>query len=73
MKAQTTTEYLMTYGWAFLLLVIVLGLLYQLGLFDISNYVQSSSEVVGFNSFNINRFIVRSNGELEIGLSNMLE
>lgn len=32
MKAQTALEYLMTYGWAILIVVIVVGALYALGL-----------------------------------------
>ncbi|MBI5871502.1 hypothetical protein HZB88_00245, partial [archaeon] len=32
MKAQTALEYLMTYGWAILIVVIVIGALYGLGL-----------------------------------------
>ena len=73
MKAQSSIEYLLTYGWALLLIIAIVALLYFLGLFDLSTYIQPSAEVVGFNSFNINRYILRSGGEIEIGISNLLE
>jgi len=40
-KLQSAMEYLMTYGWAILLLGIVLASLYALGLFSPSSFVQS--------------------------------
>src|SRR5690348_13976655 len=33
-KAQSAMEYLMTYGWAILIIAVVLGALYQLGVFN---------------------------------------
>ncbi|MGC8710478.1 MAG: hypothetical protein ACP5RF_02620, partial [Candidatus Micrarchaeia archaeon] len=37
-KAQTAMEYLMTYGWAILIIAVVLGALFQLGIFNASNF-----------------------------------
>lgn len=34
-KAQAATEFLMTYGWTILIIMIVIGLLFALGVFDI--------------------------------------
>ena len=34
-KAQAATEFLMTYGWTVLIIMIVVGLLFALGVFDI--------------------------------------
>jgi len=73
MKGQTAVEYLSTYGWAFVVLVIILGVMFELGLFKSGIQIQTTSNVIGFNSFNVNRFLVRSSGEFEISLSNMLE
>jgi hypothetical protein len=38
-KAQSAMEYLMTYGWAILIIAVVLGALYILGLFSAVNYM----------------------------------
>jgi hypothetical protein len=37
-KAQSAMEYLMTYGWAILVIAVVLGVLYSLGIFSPSNF-----------------------------------
>ncbi len=37
-KAQSAMEYLMTYGWAILIIAVVLGALFQLGVFNTSNF-----------------------------------
>ncbi len=37
-KAQSAMEYLMTYGWAILIIAVVLGALFQLGIFNASNF-----------------------------------
>ena len=38
MKTQSAMEYLMTYGWAILIIAIVLGILYYLGIFNSGNF-----------------------------------
>ncbi|RLG19264.1 hypothetical protein DRN67_03155 [Candidatus Micrarchaeota archaeon] len=73
MKGQSAAEYLSTYTWAAIILIIMLGILLQLGVFNITNYVQPTATVVGFNSFHVDRFIVHSGGALELELSNLLE
>ncbi|MGB9732884.1 MAG: hypothetical protein ACPLYE_03275, partial [Candidatus Micrarchaeales archaeon] len=37
-KAQSAMEYLMTYGWAILIIAVVLGALFQLGVFNKNSY-----------------------------------
>ncbi|MGC8478428.1 MAG: LamG-like jellyroll fold domain-containing protein [Candidatus Micrarchaeia archaeon] len=37
-KAQSAMEYLMTYGWAILIIAVVLGALFQLGVFNGNNF-----------------------------------
>ncbi|MEM4034545.1 MAG: hypothetical protein QW257_01275 [Candidatus Micrarchaeaceae archaeon] len=41
-KAQSAMEYLMTYGWAILIIAVVLGALFSLGLFSASSFIGSS-------------------------------
>ncbi len=38
MKSQSAMEYLMTYGWAILVIAVVLGVLFQLGVFNNANF-----------------------------------
>ncbi|MGC8671449.1 MAG: LamG domain-containing protein [Candidatus Micrarchaeia archaeon] len=38
-RAQSAMEYLMTYGWAILIIAVVLGALFQLGVFNGNNFV----------------------------------
>ncbi len=37
-KSQSAMEYLMTYGWAILIIAVILGVLFQLGVFSSSNF-----------------------------------
>ncbi len=41
-RAQSAMEYLMTYGWAILIIAIVLGALFSLGVFSTSAFVSTS-------------------------------
>ena len=38
MKSQSAMEYLMTYGWAILIIAVVVGALFQLGVFNSNNF-----------------------------------
>jgi hypothetical protein len=51
MKAQSAMEYLMTYGWAILIVIIVAAALYALGIFNPATYTQSTA--VGFQGFQV--------------------
>ena len=51
MKAQTAVEYLMTYGWAIRIVIIVGAALYALGIFNPATYTQSTA--TGFQGFQI--------------------
>jgi hypothetical protein len=73
MKGQTAVEYLSTYGWAFVVLVIILGVMFELGLFKTGVQIQATSNAIGFNTFNVNRFILHSSGSFDMSLTNMLE
>jgi len=50
-KGQSAMEYLMTYGWAILIVIIVAAVLFSLGVFDPSSYTQTAA--VGFSGFNV--------------------
>jgi hypothetical protein len=50
-KAQSAMEYLMTYGWAILIVIIVAAALFALGVFNPSTYTQSAP--TGFQGFQI--------------------
>jgi hypothetical protein len=41
-KAQSAMEYLMTYGWAILIIAVVLGVLFSLGIFNGNNLLPSA-------------------------------
>ena len=41
-KAQTAMEYLMTYGWAILIIIVVIAALYSLGVFSVKTSVACS-------------------------------
>ncbi len=51
-KSQAALEYLITYGWAILLIVIVGGALFSLGIFNPTNWL-SNKRATGFSSFHV--------------------
>ena len=44
-KAQAAMEFLMTYGWVLLFVVVVIGALAYFGLFDVSKFIQDKCEI----------------------------
>ena len=50
-KGQGAMEYLMTYGWAILVVTIALLVMWQLGIFNLSGSVSSGSS--GFGEVNL--------------------
>jgi len=42
-KAQAGLDFLMTYGWALLLIVLIVGALFALGIFDVGSFLGSRS------------------------------
>jgi len=50
-RLQSALEYMMTYGWAILIIVIVAGVLYSLGIFNPS--ANSGATSTGFNPFTV--------------------
>jgi len=70
MRGQAAIEYLMTYGWALLILVVVIGVLFSMGVFNPQNYM---SEECSFQpSLQCKGVSLTSNGVLTIYLVNGL-
>jgi hypothetical protein len=68
-KSQSALEYMATYGWAILIIVIVAGVLYSLGVFSPSN--AASNTVIGFSGFNVQAQCIQG-GALEMQITNGL-
>ena len=71
MKAQSAMEYLMTYGWAILIVIIVAAALFALGVFNPATYTQSTA--TGFTGFQIpsGGWQFTTGGVLTLQLKNM--
>jgi hypothetical protein len=70
-KAQSAMEYLMTYGWAILIVIIVAAALYALGVFNPATFAGRTS--TGFTQLGAPSdwdLTVANNGQLKITLSN---
>jgi DNA-binding beta-propeller fold protein YncE len=67
-RSQSALEYMMTYGWAILIIVIVAVILYSMGIFNPSSSV--SSTVTGFSGFVVPAAICSPTGYLLITLGN---
>ena len=72
LKAQSAMEYLMTYGWAILIVIIVAAALYALGLFNPATF--TGQRVTGFPNIGApsDWVYVASSGEFNITLRNGL-
>jgi len=45
-KGQNGLEYLMTYGWAIIIIIVVVGILFALGIFKTQNYYKNSQKEI---------------------------
>ncbi len=68
-RGQSALEYLVTYGWAILVIVIIAGLLWYFGIFNPSRFV-GGKQCGGFGAFICQDFKVSTNGSLTIVLNN---
>lgn len=68
-SAQSALEYLVTYGWAILAIVIIAGLLWYFGIFNPSKFISSRS-CTGFAAFDCQDFSVDRQGNFRIVLAN---
>ncbi len=67
-KSQSALEYMMTYGWAILIIVIVAAVLYSLGIFSPSSSL--SATVTGFSGFVGTQALCSPYGVLILSLNN---
>jgi len=67
MKSQSAMEYLITYGWAILIVTLVVGVLYTLGLFNPSSIAPSYCVFSG-GAFICKSFSISSTGYLSLTL-----
>ena len=66
-KAQSAMEYLMTYGWAILIIAVVLGALFSLGVFSGSNILGTAC-IAGSGYLCQIRYISHTNGYIWVTL-----
>jgi hypothetical protein len=69
-KGQAALDFLMTYGWAILLVVLVAAALFVLGVFNVGSFV--GSKAVGFTEVAVPAFRVASDGTLTMKLQNQV-
>jgi hypothetical protein len=70
-RGQGSLEFLMTYGWVLLIILVVMTVMWQWGLFSLSQKTDPGS--FGFWGVNIpqgNEFILHGDGTLEVALTN---
>ncbi len=70
-KGQSALEYLVTYGWAILAIVIVAAVLWYFGVFNPSRFT-ASHQCGGFSSFQCLDYAVNASGNVTISLGNKL-
>ena len=69
MKAQAALDFLMTYGWALLIVVLVVGALFALGIFDIGTFMGNKTS--GFTQIGVSGYKLDSAGTLTMKLKNL--
>jgi len=70
-KGQAALDFLMTYGWAIALVVIVAAALFALGVFDVSNFV--GTKAAGFSGVAVQGWsFTGSTGVLAVKLTNQV-
>jgi hypothetical protein len=69
-KGQAGLDFLMTYGWALLLIVLVVGALFALGIFDIGSF--TGSRASGFSQVGVTGWSLAPNGTLSIKFRNQV-
>ncbi|MCD6477547.1 MAG: hypothetical protein J7K87_00930 [Candidatus Aenigmarchaeota archaeon] len=67
-KGQSALEYLMTYGWAILIIIVVGGVLYYYGVFSPGKIVGESK--TGFSKVQVDTWGIDTSGNLQLVLEN---
>ena len=66
-RSQSALEYMMTYGWAILIIVIVAAVLYSMGIFNPSSSI--STTVTGFAGLDVQGACIQG-GALQLEITN---
>jgi hypothetical protein len=69
-KGQAALDFLMTYGWAIALVVIIAAVLFSMGLFDTSNFV--GNKATGFSGVAVKDWSYTSGGAFSVLFSNQV-
>jgi len=69
MEGQTSLDFLMTYGWALLLIVVVIGSLYALGIFNTGTLTGARS--TGFAQIGVVGWNINAAGDFSLALQNL--
>jgi len=67
-KGQAALDFLMTYGWAIALVVIIAAVLFALGVFDVSNFV--GNKAAGFSQVAVKGWNLNTLGTMTMKVSN---
>ena len=65
-KLQSAMEYLMTYGWAILIVAVVLAALYQLGFFSGTNFITTSC--IAESGFTCQKPVMNATGYVQVDI-----
>ncbi len=68
MKGQASLDFLMTYGWALLIIVLIVAALFSLGIFDAGTFLGSRSS--GFTQIGVSAWRIDSGGNMTVQLRN---
>jgi len=69
-KGQAALDFLMTYGWAIALVVIIAAVLFALGIFDVSNF--TGNKAAGFSGVAVSGWNLGTNGSMMLAFSNQV-
>ena len=69
-KGQAALDFLMTYGWAIALVVIIAAVLFSLGVFDVGNFV--GNKAAGFSGVAVKGWNLASDGTFTMKVSNQV-
>lgn len=69
-KGQAALDFLMTYGWAIALVVIIAAVLFAMGVFDTSNFI--GNKAAGFAGCAVKGWNFNTNGDLTLKFSNQV-
>ena len=70
LKAQAAIDFLMTYGWAIVLIVLVAAALFSLGIFDTGTFI--GNKAVGFTQVQVVGFKLAQDGTLTMKFQNQV-